>query len=170
MRTPARTPAKVFWFEMSAFLSSFGLKMDTFQALHQNILTLQYLKKSIFHGFGCISFDLRVVRPRLFLRRIELCYGDLLHISRVFVYFLENFLRRLKVKLYFENRHFWSSWSEYSNPSTPQKYIFHGFDWISGLSLDVRVERSWLFLTLLGRPSTRLQVVNMLPRNLSDAT
>ncbi len=121
--------------------------------------------------FCGISFDLRVVRPWFFHGRIELCYGDLLHIFNVFIYCLENFLGRLKVKFWFENRHFSSSSSEYSNPTTPQKIHFSWF-WldISWSTCRTTVIFSRPDRTMLGQPSTYLQRVHTLPRKFYEAT
>ena len=78
--------------------------------------------------FSCNIFDQRVCcTTEIFSQPDRTMLGQpSAYLQRVHK-LLRNFMRRLKVKFYLKNRHFSSSSSEYSNPSTPQKIHFSWF-------------------------------------------
>ena len=75
------------------------------------------------------------------------------------------------VKFWFENGHFSSSSSEYSNPSISQKIHFSWF-WLHIFWFTCRATSivSQTNRAMLRRPSPHLQGVRIFPRKLSEAT
>eukprot|EP00493_Phyllostaurus_siculus_P015051 UN15283 len=61
--------------------------MVNFPFIHfrQNILRIEYLKKSNFFTLSCIFLDLLVVRPSFFRGRVELCWEKLSDTLNIFI-------------------------------------------------------------------------------------